>query len=89
MTTKQLIRDFADKLPEDVSFADAIEQLQILESNYQGQADIAAGRAYSHEEVLERLLIDAAIERGQQAAAEGRVVPHAEVRQRFAEWRTK
>ena len=51
MTTKQLLRDFTDKLPDDISLADVIERLQILESIQQGQADIAARRFVTHEEL--------------------------------------
>ena len=51
MTTKQLLQDFTNKLPDDISMADAIERLQIWESIRQGQADIAAGRFVTHEEL--------------------------------------
>ena len=55
MTTKELIRDFAANLSDDISLADAIEQLQIMESIRQGQEDIAAGRFISHEELKRQM----------------------------------
>ena len=55
MTTKQLLRDFTDKLPDEISLAEAFEELQILDGIREGQRDVAEGRIISHEEMKRRI----------------------------------
>lgn len=54
MTTKDLLKETAERLPEDASVEDAIERLLFLANIERGKADADAGRVISHEEVKRR-----------------------------------
>ncbi len=54
-TAKQEVAQLLDHLPDDSSLEDIQYHLYVLEKIKRGQADIAQGRSYSHEEAKERL----------------------------------
>jgi predicted transcriptional regulator len=54
VTTKDLLKETAERLPEDASVEDAIERLLFLVKIERGKADADAGRTISHEEVKRR-----------------------------------
>ena len=49
--TKETVRALLDRLPDDCSVEDVLYHLYILQAVERGQADAAAGRTMSHEEV--------------------------------------
>ena len=51
MEAKQAVRALLDRLPDDCSVEDVLYHLYILQAVERGQADAAAGRIISHEEV--------------------------------------
>ena len=53
-TDKQLARAALDRMPETATLEEMSEELAILAAIRQGEADIAAGRVVSHEEVIRR-----------------------------------
>ena len=53
-TDKQLARAALDQMPETATLEEMSEELAILAAIQQGEADIAAGRVVSHEEVIRR-----------------------------------
>ncbi len=53
-TDKQLVREALDRMPETATLEEVIEELAILAAIQQGEADIAAGRVVTHEEVVRR-----------------------------------
>ncbi len=53
MTDKQISLDVLARLPESASLAEILEELQVMAAIREGQADVAAGRVHSHEEVKE------------------------------------
>ena len=55
MRAKQAVRELLDRLPDDCSLEDVQYHLYILQSIERGQADAAAGRTVSHEEVAREL----------------------------------
>jgi predicted transcriptional regulator len=55
VTTKDLLRETAERLPEGASVEDAIERLLFLAKIERGKADAEAGRTVSHEDVKLRL----------------------------------
>ena len=55
MTDKQIAVETLGRLPEAASLAEITEELQVVAAIRRGQADVAAGRARSHEDV-KRLL---------------------------------
>jgi predicted transcriptional regulator len=54
-STKQLVRDVAEKLPADATVEDAMERLYLLAKIERGIAQADAGETLSHEEVRTRL----------------------------------
>jgi predicted transcriptional regulator len=56
-STKQLIRDIAEKLPPDATVEDAMERLYLLAKIERGIAQADAGETLSHEEVRTRLAL--------------------------------
>jgi len=48
---KEAIRGLLDRLPDDCSVEDVLYHLYVLQAVERGQADVAAGRTISHEEV--------------------------------------
>jgi predicted transcriptional regulator len=54
-STKQLVRDVAEKLPADATVEDAMERLYLLAKIERGIAQADAGETLSHEEVRARL----------------------------------
>jgi predicted transcriptional regulator len=48
---KQAVRALLDRLPDDCSVEDVLYHLYVLQEVERGQADVAAGRVMSHEEV--------------------------------------
>jgi predicted transcriptional regulator len=48
---KQAVRALLDRLPDDCSVEDVLYHLYVLQVVERGQADVAAGRVISHEEV--------------------------------------
>lgn len=56
ISTKELLTEFVRDLPEKITLAEAIEELQILAAIERGpQADSAAGRVVSHEEMKRKI----------------------------------
>jgi len=55
MSTKELLTEFVRDLPEKITLAEAIEELQILAGIREGQRDVAEGRVISHEEMKRRI----------------------------------
>jgi predicted transcriptional regulator len=51
MTDKQAVADALQRLPENATLEEIIEELQIMASVRRGRASVAAGRAKSHDEV--------------------------------------
>lgn len=51
MTDKQAALQTLGRLPEDASLDTIAEEIQIMAAIRRGEADIAAGRVKSHEEV--------------------------------------
>ena len=51
MEAKQAVRALLDRLPDDCSVEDVLYHLYVLQTVERGQADAAAGRTISHEEV--------------------------------------
>ncbi len=51
MEAKQAVRALLDRLPDDCSVEDVLYHLYVLQAVERGQADAAAGRIISHEEV--------------------------------------
>lgn len=51
MKAKQTVRALLDRLPDDCSVEDVLYHLYVLQAVERGQADAAAGRTISHEEV--------------------------------------
>jgi predicted transcriptional regulator len=48
---KEAVRALLDRLPDDCSVDDILYHLYVLQAVERGQADAAAGRTISHEEV--------------------------------------
>jgi predicted transcriptional regulator len=57
-SSKQLVLQAVQQLPDDASIEDAMERLYVLASIERGRADIVAGRVVSHDEVRRRLGLD-------------------------------
>ena len=55
ISTKELLTEFVRDLPEKITLAEAIEELQILEGIREGQRDVAERRVISHEEMKRRI----------------------------------
>ncbi len=55
ITTKDLLIEFASELADDVTLAEALEELQILAALTEAQSDSAAGRVITHEEASRRM----------------------------------
>jgi predicted transcriptional regulator len=51
ISAKQLALHAVQELPDDATFADAMERLFLLEKIERGRADIRQGRAITHEEI--------------------------------------
>lgn len=49
---KKIVRDLLDRLPDDCTLADVLEELRVLEGVYAGRADVEAGRVVPHEQVV-------------------------------------
>lgn len=54
-STKDLLRETAEKLPADASVEDAMERLYFLSKIERGVQEGDAGKTVSHEEVRKRL----------------------------------
>jgi hypothetical protein len=48
---KEAVRALLDRLPDDCSVEDVLYHLYVLQAVERGQADVAAGRVISHDEV--------------------------------------
>ena len=55
ISTKELLTEFARDLPDKITLAEAIEELQILDGIREGLRDVAEGRVISHEEMKRRI----------------------------------
>jgi predicted transcriptional regulator len=55
VTTKDIVRDLLDRLPDDCSLNDVLYQLYVVEAAQKGLADAAAGRTRPHEQVAAEL----------------------------------
>jgi predicted transcriptional regulator len=55
MTDKQAVVDALQRLPENASLEEITEELRIMAAVRRGRADIAAGRAKTHEEAQDLL----------------------------------
>ena len=51
MTTKETVRAILDRLPDNCSIDDVLYQLYVVQAVARGDADVAAGRTVSHEQV--------------------------------------
>ena len=51
MTDKQIAVEALTRLPKTASLSEITEELQVIAAIRQGQADVVAGRVYSHEGV--------------------------------------
>lgn len=54
-TPKTQAQDTLERLPESASWDDVMYALYVREKIEAGLADIAAGRTFSHEEVMQRM----------------------------------
>jgi len=52
---KEAVRALLDRLPDDCSMDDVLYHLYVLRAIERGQAEVAAGRTLSHEQVEEAL----------------------------------
>ena len=55
ISTKELLTEFARDLPEKISLAEVIEELQIIDGIREGLRDVAEGRVISHDEMKRRI----------------------------------
>ena len=55
MTDKQAVLDALYRLPENASLDEIAEELRIMSAVRRGRADVAAGRARTHEEASQLL----------------------------------
>ena len=55
MQTKDTVRAVLDRLPDDCSLEDVLYHLYVVQAVARGQADVAAGRTLSHQQVAEEL----------------------------------
>ncbi len=55
-STKELLTEFVRDLPEKITLAEAIEELQILDGIREGLRDVAEGRVISHDEMKRRIV---------------------------------
>lgn len=55
MSTKDLVRDLLDRLPDDCSLNDVLYHVYVVQAAQQGLEDAAAGRTSSHEQVASTL----------------------------------
>ena len=51
MSVKEAVLSAVREMPDEVSFDDVLEQLEILAAIRRADEDIAAGRVYSQEEI--------------------------------------
>lgn len=51
MSVKEAVLNAVREMPEEVSFDEVLEQLEILAAIRRADEDIAAGRVYSQEEI--------------------------------------
>ena len=51
MSTKQVVLDLLEKLPEDCTIDDIQYHLYVLQTSERGRRDIAQGNKLSHEDV--------------------------------------
>ena len=51
MSVKEAVLNAVHEMPDEVSFDDVLEQLEILAAIRRADDDIAAGRVYSQEEI--------------------------------------
>lgn len=56
MTTKEKILAVVETLPDDVSYDDAIEQLEVLRRIERGLAQADRGEVIDHDELMDELL---------------------------------
>ncbi|WP_396216920.1 hypothetical protein [Gemmatimonas sp.] len=54
-TAKDLLKEAADRLPDDASVEEVMERVLFLAKIEQGRTDEAAGRTVSHEDAKRRL----------------------------------
>lgn len=55
VSTKQVLRELLDRLPDDVTFEDVQYHIYVLQMIHAGQADVDAGRLVPHEQVMNDL----------------------------------
>ena len=55
MEAKEAVRALLDRLPDDCSVEDVLYHLYVLQAIERGQADAAAARTISHDEVEQAL----------------------------------
>ena len=55
MDRKQQVREMLDRLPDDVTYAEIIDAVDLLDAVEEGEADIAAGRGIPHAQVMKEL----------------------------------
>lgn len=54
MSTKEMILEMVQQMPEDATVEEILEQISILAAIRQGEAEIDAGHFISHEDVKKR-----------------------------------
>ncbi len=55
MSVKELFRNAVDKMPDSISFDEALEELEILAAIQRADEAADAGDVYSHEEVKQEI----------------------------------
>jgi hypothetical protein len=55
MTTKEMVKELLDRLPDDCSLDDILYHLYVVQAVEQGQAEADKGQVIPHEQVAEAL----------------------------------
>jgi predicted transcriptional regulator len=55
MTTKDVLRELVDRLPENATLEDLQYQIYVLQKIRTGEKDIEAGRTLPHDQVMREL----------------------------------
>lgn len=51
---KDVVKALVDRMPENATLDDLVEEICVMIAVERGMADVAAGRTHSHQEVLNR-----------------------------------
>ena len=55
MTTKDVLRELVDRLPDDATLEDVQYQIYVLQKIRAGEKDVEAGHTLSHDQVMRDL----------------------------------